>query len=287
MTSRIDLHMHSCCSDGSDSPEELLDHLLEAGVHTFALTDHDTTAGCAGIRQALSRRDPEGKLHFIPGIEFTCGHGISKCHMLGLGYEDEAQAIRERVEYGEWLRREKLKQRLLFMEKERGICFTEEELAWLDGLSSVGKPHLAQLLVNRGLADTITEAIRKYVNGAGVSHLRQNTAACVTAILESGGIPIWAHPLGGEGEQHLSEERFLEKLEYFVSIGVRGFECYYSRYDQDEIAFLTGEAKKRGLLISGGSDYHGSRKNIRIGTLNSYGAEVVPEQLTVLETFDR
>ena len=82
----------------------------------------------------------------------------------------------------------------------------------------------------------------------------------VNAIISAGGIPVWAHPLGGEGEVHISEEEFYKKFEVMKSIGIRGLECHYSRYDKKEAEFLVKVAKENGLFITGGSDYHGWRK---------------------------
>ena len=94
---------------------------------------------------------------------------------------------------------------------------------------------------------------------------------------------IWAHPLGGENVKRMSEERFYKQLHFLLDAGIEGLEVYYSRYNQDEVAFLENVANKYHLLISGGSDYHGKNKNIHLGELNAFGKEIVKEKLTIIE----
>ena len=106
------------------------------------------------------------------------------------------------------------------------------------------------------------------------------------AILHAGGIPIWAHPLGGEGEKPLSAEKFQAQLHCLMGLGIQGMECHYSRYETAQREFLMAQARANGLLISGGSDYHGTNKRgLSLGMLSADGAHVCTDSLTVLSAF--
>lgn len=164
------------------------------------------------------------------------------------------------------------------------IELTDEELAWLYSRRSVVKTHLANILVNRGLASDNVSAMKKYLDGCKTGDTRFTGEEGISAILAAGGIPVWAHPLGGEGEKHLSKEEFLPKLEIMKSFGIKGLECYYSRYNFDEINFLVEYAEKNGFLISGGSDYHGTNKSIPLLRLNCNNTPINSEKLTLLNS---
>ena len=273
--STADLHMHSTASDGSDTPEELLKRVLASGITTFALTDHDTAKGA----EALLPLVPEG-VRFFPGIEFSCVSSAGKCHILGYCPEFSHPAFRAAIEEGRQRRLQKLSDRIRFLEEVHGIHLDDAERAYLNSQESPGKPHLARILMDRGLASSVKEGIRTYLKGGPSSRIPAETA--VRAILASGGVPVWAHPLGGEGEPRLTTDEFHAQLRLLTGLGIRGLECWYSRYSLEEVRFLLSEAEANRLLVSGGSDCHGSNKDIAPGTLNCENQPVPPEQLTIL-----
>lgn len=278
MKSNIDLHMHSTASDGTDTPEELLEHIKEVGIRIFSLTDHDAIDGCAQLEAII----PEG-ITFVPGVEFSCITGAGKCHILGYGYRPDAPSMARALEAGRTLRLAKLARRLNHLKEVHDICFSQENLNWLYRLNSPGKPHLAELIMKQGRAATRTEAIKTYINGCKGGDDRIDASIAIDGILGAGGTPVWAHPLGGEGEKHLSREEFSAQLHVLLELGIQGMECYYSRYTLEEVAFLLEQARTHDLLVSGGSDYHGVAKDIPLGTLNAYGQGVSERELTVLE----
>ena len=278
MTSTIDLHIHTTASDGSDSPALLLENLKKAGITTFSVTDHDTIDGALET-EALA--PPE--LRFIRGIEFSCETPAGKCHILGYNYDPADPVFQAALAEGAALRQEKLLSRLHYLEETLTIAFTESELAWIRSLKSPGKPHFGKLLVDRGIAATMDEAIQKYINPHKPRRDRIEGSTAVTAILHAGGIPVWAHPLGGEGEKRPSAEKFQAQLDYLMGQGIRGMECYYSRYARSDIEFLTTRARSHGLLISGGSDYHGvNKQDLPLGKLSLDDLRAFPEDLTIL-----
>ena len=258
----IDLHLHSSYSDGSDSIEELAKKIKLAGIKTFALTDHDTVAGCEEMAALM----PEG---FIPAIELTCKAGEIKCHILGYGIDYHNPDLLALIEKGKKLRRAKLETRIKYLKQVWDIELTKEELDWLYSRKSVVKTHIANILVKRGLAEDNQLAMKKYLDGCKAGDTRFTGEEAINAIKNAGGIAVWAHHHGGEGERHLSSKEFLPKLEIMKKYSIEGLECYYSRYNQEEINFLITCAEKNNLIISGGSDYHGTNKTVEIGKLSA------------------
>ncbi len=278
---RADLHIHSRFSDGSDSVEQLASAILAEGLSAAALTDHDTDEGNALLKNILPSH-----IRFIPGIEFTCIMPRGRCHILGYGFDGNHPLFREAIEEGKRRRRQKLDRRLIYLKDTFGITFTEEELSSLYALKTVGKPHIAAILVKRGMADNVRDAIEKYMSkGKVYAEDRLAAAYAIKAIRESGGIAVWAHPLGGEGEKHIDENEFLARLSDLKAAGIQGLECFYSRYTAEESSLLLRAAKENGLLISGGSDYHGKNKDIPLATLSADGTAVAAEMLSILDRF--
>lgn len=275
--SHIDLHMHSTCSDGSDDPLTLLEHVREAHITTFSLTDHDTIKGNAIIREHVQQ-----DMTFINGIEFSTITPIRQAHVLGYGFDETNEVLIEAIQKGEALRKHKLEVRLGYL-KQQGVILKEEDIDDLRSLEIAAKPHIARALIKNGYGSTITEAINTYLSGCPQENDRLDARSAIKAIKEAKGRVIWAHPLGGENVKRMSEERFYKQLHFLLDAGIEGLEVYYSRYNQDEVAFLENVANKYNLLISGGSDYHGKNKNIHLGELNAFGKEIVKEKLTIIE----
>ena len=165
--------------------------------------------------------------------------------------------------------------------KKYNITFSKNDIAEICQSTIVGKPHIVNFVAQKfGLdKETLYKDLRKcYVGDA-----RQEATTVIKAIKESDGISVWAHPLGGEGEPLLSNEEFKSRLRVLCRLGVQGLECYYSRYTNEQEAFLVHFAQENNLLISGGSDYHGANKpNISLGKLCSEDRQVKISQLTIL-----
>ena len=269
---KFDLHIHSNCSDGSDTVDELAEKIKKAEIEIFALTDHDTVEGC----KLMSEKFETG---FIKGIELTCLLEDIKCHILGYGIDIENPKLKELIEKGKILRHKKLETRIHYLKDTWDFEFTKEELDWLYSRKSVVKLHLANILVKRGLAENNIAAMEKYLNGCKTSNTRFDGKEAIETIQQAGGIAVWAHPLGGEGEKHLAFDTFIPKLEKMLKYNIQGLECYYSRYNKEEIKFLTDCAEKYNLYTTGGSDYHGTNKNIPLTKLNT---DNTPVELEVL-----
>lgn len=274
---KADLHIHSSYSDGSDDIFDLVEKIKNAKIDIFALTDHDTIEGVI----KLSNYDFK-EIRFIKGVELTCKLKDIKCHILGYGVDVKNEKLNKLIETGKILRRKKLELRIEYLKNIHNIILTDEELSWLYSRKSVVKTHLANVLVKRGLADNNLSAMEKYLDGCKTGNTRFDGFEAVDTLKSAGAIPVWAHPIGGEGERHIKKEEFYPKLKTMLEAGIEGIECYYSRYNADEIKFLVDCAKENNLLISGGSDYHGLNKNIPLLKLNELNIPVDAKFLTVL-----
>ena len=275
---KADLHIHSNCSDGSDTVEELAEKINSSDLDIVALTDHDTTDGLKKFGECIS---PDKK--FIRGIELTCLAGEIKCHILGYYINPETPELKALIEKGKILRRRKLETRIKYLKDVHGIELTKEELDWLYSRRSVVKTHLANILVKRGLAKSNIPAMKKYLDDCKTGNTKFDGIEAINVIKKSGGIPVWAHPLGGEGEEHISQDLLQKQLIKMKEYGIEGLECYYSRYSEEEIKFLVKTAKENNLFITGGSDYHGTNKDIPLGRLNNKDIKIDAKNFTIFK----
>ena len=275
---KFDLHLHSNNSDGSATVKELVDTVERSGIKIFALTDHDTVEGVAEA-ESLTSND----IRFVNGVELTCKIDNINCHILGYGINPESKELTELIELGKKLRRQKLETRIKYLKEVWNIELTQEELNWLYSRKSVVKTHIANILVNRGLSDNNVDAMKKYLDGCKTGNTKFDGVEAINVIKTSGGIPVWAHPLGGEGEEHLSQEKLLLQLKTMIECGIEGLECYYSRYTMEECGFLVNCAKENNLLISGGSDWHGTNKTVPIGCLNTDDILISSDKINIID----
>ena len=277
----VDLHIHTTASDGTDSPEMLITALKNAGIEIFAVTDHDTISGAMAVKKIVP-----GGMKFIQGIEFSCmTDNNHKCHILGLNYDENNADFQEALRIGDEIRHEKFRRRIELLRSQFGITFTDEEIESLLKIPSVGKPHLANMIVAKGLAQNRQDAITRYIDKCRTGTGRINAAVAIRAVLSAGGLPVWAHPLGGEGERELSAQEFMTVLDELMPLGLKGLECWYSKYPREKCIWLAKQADEKRLFISGGSDYHGTNKAIPLGRLNADNIAVEPEKLTILRNF--
>ncbi len=278
MAGTVDLHIHTNASDGTDSPEQLLWNIQKAGITIFAVTDHDTIKGALKMKRII----PPG-IKFIQGVEFSCitDSGV-KCHILGLGYDEYNPDFREALRTGDSLRHEKFHLRIKLLRENFGITFDDDEIDSLLQTPGVGKPHIANMIVRKGLAEDKQDAIDRYLDKCKTGNTRIPARLAVKAVNSAGGIPVWAHPLGGEGEKESTEEQFRITLRELISYGIKGLECWYSKYPVSKCKQLAMSAETSGLLISGGSDYHGTNKTIPLGRLNSDNESIGYERLNIL-----
>lgn len=257
-----DLHIHSCFSDGTDEPEELIGKAAAAGLDLFALTDHDCFEGCQRVRAALRPGDPE----FIGGIELSCEDANGKYHMLGYCYDLDKPSLRDAVALTHSARLEKAENRMRYLES-LGYTFSEGEVQELLAQKNPGKPHFAQLLMQHGYAAEKAEAFR-IISGYRGREFRLTPEMAIDAILQSDGIPVLAHGILGSGSQSLTREEISARVSRLKKAGLMGLECYYSRYTPEQQEIMLELAEREHLMVTAGSDYHGKNKPVALGQTN-------------------
>ena len=257
----IDLHVHSTKSDGSFTPTELVDYALEKGLSAFALTDHDTTEGldeAIDYAQKLAMANPGKEIEVIPGIEFSTEYMGKDVHIVGLYIDYNSDYFKKYItqfQDSRTLRNIKMCAKLT----EQGVPVTYEELqAYFPG-SVLTRAHYAKYLLQKGYVKSMPEAFDRYVGDHAPCFLpreKVTPAQAVELILKVGGIPVLAHPI----LYHLSDARLDALVKELKAAGLVAIEAVYSTYNTAEERQIRGLAAKYDLLISGGSDFHGTTK---------------------------
>ncbi|MDT0265469.1 PHP domain-containing protein [Streptomyces sp. DSM 44915] len=262
---RIDLHTHSTASDGTDSPAELVRNAAAAGLDVLALTDHDTVAGHAEAAAAL----PAG-LTLVPGAELSCRLDGVSLHMLAYLFDpDEPELARER----DLLRDDRVPraQGIVARLRELGVPITWERVREL-AQGSIGRPHIAAAMVEAGVIEDISAAFTaEWIGDGGRAHVGKHELdafAAVRMIHRAGGVAVFAHPLAVKRGRCVPESAIVRLAE----AGLDGVEADHYDHDAATRDRLHGLAADLGMLATGSSDYHGSRKPCPLG-LNTTAPE--------------
>ena len=272
---KIDLHMHTTVSDGTDTPEEILNRVKENGIELFAVSDHDAIKGCDVIQRLRKPDDPQ----FLTGVEFSCRDEEGQYHILGYRYDPAAESVQELVKKGHRIRMEKIHTRLDFLEREFGIVFSPKEIEELLTLDNPGKPHLANLLVQDGYADSKETAMHDYLNKLRIRLEFLEPEETILGILAGGGIPVLAHPTFGNGDQMIRGEDMDRRLRRLMAYGLQGVEAFYSGFSRQNREEILGFAEQYHLYVTAGSDYHGKNKPVQLGDTGLTPQTVSPEGL--------
>lgn len=265
---RPDLHLHSTCSDGTDSPGELLQKVRTTNVDFFSLTDHDTVQGCETIISQLRAGDPA----FVRGVEFSCEDAEGRYHVLGYGFDPSLPAVNELANFGHALRMRKAENRFRFLQERYGFCFPEEEKRVLFSMQNPGKPHFVSMLLRHGFIKNKEDGfalLRKCPDNE--AHI--SPEAAISSILRSGGIPVLAHGILADGSRSLSQEQITRRVQRLKEAGLMGLECFYSAYSPEQQKIMLDLALNYDLLVTAGSDYHGTNKSVKIGEINTGNAK--------------
>ncbi|MBR3144382.1 MAG: PHP domain-containing protein [Clostridia bacterium] len=272
---KIDLHMHTVISDGTDTPSEIIEKVKEKGIELFSVTDHDAVKSSALVKQLLKKGDPA----FVPGVEFSCKDSEGRYHILGYNYDIDAEPINQLVNTGHNYRIEKLRKRLDFLESEFSFTFGKQDIDTLFSLDNPGKPHIGNLMVKYGYAKTKEDAINNYINRFHSKNEYVKPDDAIKAILLSNGIPVLAHPVYGRGDELILGEDLVYRIKKLISFGLMGVEAFYSGFTsklQNEVLSL---AEEYNLLVTAGSDYHGKNKMVTLGDTNMQSEENYPQSL--------
>lgn len=288
---KIDLHIHSTASDGSCTPVQILEHAVEKGLSAISITDHDTVAG---VEEALCHGIPK-TLTFFTGIEISAafppsfenaGEDSGSLHILGYGIQTGHPELGRMLEKQRSARSDR-NPHIIEKLNALGIPASSSAVTEATGKSDIARPHIASFLVKNGYAKNIDDAFDRFLGRgkpAYVDKFRIPADNAIALIRAAGGIAVLAHPgllldplaekkPGADPSSYL--ERLLDKL---VSFGLGGIEVYYPGHSAARTAFLAQAAEKRGLLATGGTDFHGDiNPDIEMGT--GRGSLSIPGQL--------
>lgn len=262
---RADLHTHTTCSDGTVSPEDLIDAAQKSGLGALSITDHDTLKAYDLIQKR------EG-FQIIPGIEISANFGKSSVHLLAYSFSLKNEELRALCQQ-QIVRREKRNQEILERLKKLGCHIEPEELYFTptDQISSIGRPHIAKIMMNKGFVHSIREAFDRYIGEEGPSFVggaRCSVEEAIEVVHAAGGFVVIAHP------HYIKDKSALRKL---LKMPLDGLEAYYAHFTQEHVPYWLGVAKEHGLFVTGGSDFHGDVK-----PHHYLGASCTP-----LDAFDR
>ncbi|MFH8338540.1 PHP domain-containing protein [Streptomyces sp. AM6-12] len=256
---RIDLHCHSTASDGTDTPAELVRHAAAAGLDVVALTDHDTTRGHAEAIAAL----PAG-LTLVPGAELSCRIDGISMHLLAYLFDPEEPALlaeRELVRDDRVPRAKGMVAKLNAL----GVPVTWEQVERIAVGGSVGRPHVASALVELGVVETVSDAFtEEWLADGGRAYMPKHETdpfEAIRLVKAAGGVCVFAHPAAAKRGRTVPESAIAE----MAAAGLDGIEVDHMDHDDAAKDRLRGLAKDLGLLVTGSSDYHGSRKTVALG----------------------
>lgn len=254
MKKYVDLHTHSTASDGTFSPRELVRHAKKSGLRGFALTDHDTISG---ITEALEEAGTVG-IEFIPGVEISVQFS-SEMHILGYFNEGSVHNVENLLEKLVYCRNERNPQMLQKL-NSIGVQLSWEEILEESCGGLVARLHFAKALVRKGHVATTREAFERYLSPGKPAYVAKDKLSPeegIGAIIKAGGVPVLAHPILLRIKMESVERLICERLK---TAGLMGIEAVYVENTQEETESLKDIAKKHGLLITGGSDFHGDNK---------------------------
>jgi predicted metal-dependent phosphoesterase TrpH len=284
MSRFVDLHCHSTASDGTLSPAHVVRLARDSQLSGLALTDHDTVGG---LREAHDEAEKLG-IDFIPGIEISAeyphpGH----LHILGYGVDPQSPVLVDltrRLLEG----RDNRNPRIIARLQELGVAITMEEAEAEAGkqrgdAKPLGRPHIAAILLRKGYVSSIKQAFDKYLAPGGLAYFdkeRLTSREALEMIRQSGGLPVLAHPVQLRTQNDAQLERIVKDL---VDLGLAGIEIYHSDHTPDLVDEYRTLANRFGLLMTGGSDFHGSNKvDIQLGIAR--GQRVPRELFDQLQT---
>lgn len=244
-----DLHLHTRFSDGTETPQRVVELAAQAGLSIIAITDHDNVDAYPIAAAEASRRG----LELIAGIEMSSALGGAEVHMLGYLFDPQHPGLREHLARQQARRVERLKEMVRKLQAA-GLALTEQEVFANAGDGTVGRPHLARALLKRGYVQTMSEAFDRYLGEGGPGFVPGSTLTpkqVMQIIREAGGVPVLAHPI------FLKDDTLIDAM---ARDGLAGVEVYHSSHTPELVQRYEQVAKRLKLLATGGSDYHGDHK---------------------------
>ncbi len=263
----IDLHIHTTASDGTLTPSEVISLALKLKLKAIAITDHDTLAGS---KTALQAGIPS-PLNFLSGVEISAASPIfhaaaGSFHLLGYSIRLDDPALNDALEKLQQARKNR-NPAIISRLKDLGITITLDEVRQEAGEGQLGRPHIGQVLVKKGVVKSMDEAFTRFLGTGGPAYVDKYRIEChkaIELILQAGGIPVLAHPglLNCE-----TRDQFDELIAGLKEIGIQGVEVYYPEHRPEQIRLFAELAQHHNLLMTGGTDFHGAiQPEIEIGS---------------------
>ncbi|MDH5564540.1 MAG: PHP domain-containing protein [Nitrospirota bacterium] len=252
--SRIDLHTHTTFSDGSASPTELIELANQQGIDILSITDHDTTEGLPEAMEAAK----DLALELIPGIELSAQFQNREMHILGYFINLSDPQFQMRLEGLRSTRSVRI-HHILDRLHTLGIDISIDEIEAASGTGTIGRPHIAQVLIAKGHVKDMKDAFERLLGSRGNAYVERDVPEAkeiITWIIEAGGIPVLAHPYW-EG---WNKAESITSCQTLVEQGLQGLEVFYGTFSARQISFNLGLARQFDLLMTGGSDFHGTFK---------------------------
>lgn len=257
-----DLHCHTTASDGILTPKELIRFAADLGLKGIGITDHDTIQGWKEAEEAGARY----KIQILRGIELNTDWQGKEVHILGYEVDSSSGYLNDKLRS---LSKEREQRMLEILERltTQGIMICEDEVRQLAQGESIGRPHIAQVLMERGFVGNIREAFERYIGmgaPAYVARHKLTTEEGIELVRAARGIPVLAHP----GMQRLGEE-----IPAWVEVGLQGIEVIHSEHKPEDVTRYKAIAQKYHLLTTGGSDFHGETRKPGV-ELGRWGASL-------------
>jgi predicted metal-dependent phosphoesterase TrpH len=258
----VDLHLHTTASDGVMTPSAIVRYAKTKGLQAIAITDHDTVGGVSEAVSAGSEIDFE----VIPGIEISAEHSPGSMHLLGYFLDIDHPLLTERLRFLQMARAER-NPKIVEKLNRLGVRICYDEVVKASGGGQVGRPHFAQVLLEKGYVRTFQEAFERFLTKgapAYVDKARFSPQDALALIRKAGGVPVLAHPNTLDVKGHAELERLVAGL---VDQGLEGIEVYYPEHTPLQTAEYRVLAERYCLLVTGGTDYHGiAGDGLDIGT---------------------
>ncbi len=252
---KIDLHIHTTYSDGTFSPEMVVDTAVECGLDVIALTDHDNILSHKVANDYVKKNNID--IEIIPGVEINTIYKGYEVHILGYFMDTENPDFQNLMKSQQEARIQQTNEIIELLNKKAGIRIKFEDIKSLvaEG-GSIGRPHIARAITNAGGVNNVMEAYAKYINDSSNVYVQRKTVSPHDAceiIYDAGGIPVFAHPIDVEISDELAKD--------LTSYGLRGIEAYHRKHSPAMIEHYSSLAEKYGLIITGGSDFHAPSVN--------------------------
>lgn len=247
----VDLHMHSTASDGTNTPREIITKCRKLGLRLSSITDHDTMDS----QEEAIKTAKELNLKYLTGVEFSVRH-TGELHILGYGMDSRNEELRILMDDLRVSRVGRIRE-IIKAVQEQGMKISFEDVERFAKGNTLGRPHVALALIEKGYASDLQDAFTRYLNEEGSCYVQRrklNPQQAIEMILKTGGVPVLAHP------KFVRTGNIEEVVKELKELGLKGIEAYYPAHSDADVQRYVGIAEKNGLIVTCGSDFHGAMR---------------------------